>query len=449
MKKQNTQAKNTAQNRAGFSRDPNASKQYAAFLAFDWADRKHDVCLLEAATDKTETFEIQHSPEALTDFISMLRRRFGSARLALAVELKRGPLINFLSAFEFIDIYPVKTTALSWLRKALYPSGNKSDPLDSELILEILVKHADKLEAPWKPDAPEVRLLAELCQSRRNFVDDATKTALRLTACLKNYYPQALEILEDNLCSRMACDFLTRWPDLDKLKKARSATLHKFFHLHNCRSQKRIDKTIEIARDAMPLTRDPAILEGQRLKALSLVEAMRTHLALVKKYDLRIKEVFASCRDAFIFKSLPGAGEALAPRLLCAIGSQRERFPSSVNLAQYVGCAPVTERSGKQITIHWRWASPTFHRQSFVEFAQWSVVHCIWARAYNELLKEKGEPGPTRMRKIAFKWSRIIHRCWRENTAYDEAVHLESLRKTNSPVWRKIQQLRAAEAAAA
>ena len=111
--------------------------------------------------------------------------------------------------------------------------------------------------------------------------------------------------------------------------------------------------------------------------------------------------------------------------------------------------APVTERSGKRIIVHWRWSSPVFVRQSFVEFARWSITQCSWARAYNELLRERGDGGQTRMRKIAYKWTRIIHRCWKTRTAYDDQRYLESLRRTNSPVWRKLQQIQGTEAAAA
>ena len=51
--------------------------------------------------------------------------------------------------------------------------------------------------------------------------------------------------------------------------------------------------------------------------------------------------------DAQIFSSFPGAGPALAPRLLAAMGSDRCRFNSSAEVAEYSGIAPVTERSGK------------------------------------------------------------------------------------------------------
>jgi transposase len=321
--------------------------------------------------------------------------------------------------------------------------------MDCELLLEILVKHPDRLEAPWKPETAELRLLAELVETRRNFVDRKTKNVLRLVSCLKHYYPQALEIIGSNPDSSLACDFLERWPEPEKLRRATPGDLRKFFRRRNCRSEKRIAKAIETAANLVPLTRDASILEGMRTRALSLVKLMRPLLGIVEDYDSRIAEVFKSCPDAFVFESLPGAGKALAPRLLCVMGTRRERFPQAAGLAQYVGCAPVTERSGKQISVHWRWSAPRFARQSFVEFAQWSVTHSVWARAYNEILKQRGDRAPTRMRKIAFKWTRILHRCWTQRVAYDEAAYIEALRRNNSPVWRKIQQLRNSEAAAA
>lgn len=426
-----------------------AHLDYAAYLAFDWADQKHDVRILDARTNSQQHFEIKHTPEDLTEFVAMLRRRFDSQRVALAVELKRGPLINFLCAFEFIDIYPVKTTTLSHFRKAFYPSGAKSDPLDCDLILEILVKHPDRLEAPWKPDTPEVRLLAELTRARRDFVDDITKISQKLRACLKNYYPLAIEILEGTLDNRLACDLLLRWPTLQDLQKARPSTLRRFFHQHHCRSQKRIGKALERQKDAVALTTDKAIIEGQRLRATTLLKQIRALLPAVDVYDSEIKKIFDDHQDAFIFKSLPGAGEIVAPRLLAVTGSQRDRFAQSQNLCQYNGSAPVTERSGKQKIVHWRWASPVFVRQSFVEFARWSITHCSWARAYNELLREKGDASQTRFRKIAYKWSRIIHRCWKNRIAYDDLKYLESLRQTNSPIWQKLQQIQAAGTPAA
>lgn len=416
---------------------------YAIYMAIDWADQKHDVALFDPSTGKKEDLVIKHKPEDLADFVADLRMRLGCDcdRVALAVELKRGPLINFLSSFEFIDIYPVKTTTVAHFRKAFYPSGAKSDPLDKDLILDILLKHPDRLEAPWKPETEEVRLLAELTEARRVFVDQITRHCQQIRAALKSYYPLALEVLDGELDKQMACDFLLRWPTLESLRKAKPATLRAFFYRHNCRSEKRIVERLERIEKAVALTNDQAIIAGLTLRVTTLAKAIRPLLSSVREYDKRIKKHFHAHEDAPIFQSLQGAGETLAPRLLAAMGTQRERFPNSKNLTQYNGSAPVTERSGKQKVVHWRWSAPVFVRQSFVEFAQWSVVHCSWAKAYNDLLKEKKYSAPTRMRKIAFKWSRIILRCWQTRTPYDNERYVHSLRKKGSPIWHKLQEL--------
>ncbi len=421
-------------------------RNYGIYVAIDWADQKHDVAVFDPSTDRKEDLVIKHTPEDLADFIAGLRTRMGSDqnRVALAVELKRGPLINFLSAFEFIDIHPVKTTTVAHFRKAFYPSGAKSDPLDKDLILDILLKHPDRLEAPWKPETQEVRLLAELTQARRTFVDTITRHGQQIRAALKSYYPLALEVLDGNLDNQMACDFLLRWPTLEALRKARPATVRGFFYQHNCRNEKRIAKRLERIEEAVALTDDPAIITGLSLRVTTLVKAIRPLLSSVREYDRQIKELFEAHEDALIFESLPGAGEKLAPRLLAAMGTQRERFDTSKNLSQYNGSAPVTESSGNQQVVHWRWSAPVFVRQSFVEFAQWSIVHCSWARAYNELLKEKECPTATRLRKIAFKWSRIILRCWQTRTPYDNERYVDSLRKKGSPVWKKLHELHGA-----
>lgn len=421
-------------------------RNYAIHLAIDWADQKHDVALFDSGTGKKEDLVVKHKPEDLADFVATLRTRLGSDqdRVALAVELKRGPLINFLSAFEFIDIYPVKTTTVAHFRKAFYPSGAKSDPLDKDLILEILLKHPDKLEVPWKPDTEEVRLLAELTQARRDFVDQITRHGQQMRAALKSYYPLALEVLDGELDNQMACDFLSRWPTFEALRKAKPATLRGFFYQHNCRSHKRIAKRLELIEKAVALTHDQAIVTGLSMRVTTLVQAIRPLLSSVREYDRRIEELLAAHEDAPIFQSFLGAGKVLAPRLLAVMGTRRDRFPNSTSLSQYNGSAPVTESSGNQNVVHWRWAAPVFVRQTFVEFAQWSTAHCSWAKAYNELLKEKKCPTPTRMRKIAFKWSRIILRCWQTRTPYDDNRYIESLRKKGSPIWYKLQQMQGA-----
>src|SRR3954452_5470019 len=77
-----------------------------------------------------------------------------------------------------------------------------------------------------------------------------------------------------------------------------------------------------------------------------------------------------------LFASLRGAGAVLAPRLIVAFGTRRDRYQDAYAVQCYSGIAPVTESSGKNKWVHFRFACPKFLRQTFHEFAgssiQWS-----------------------------------------------------------------------------
>ena len=78
------------------------------------------------------------------------------------------------------------------------------------------------------------------------------------------------------------------------------------------------------------------------LLAVTQVKQIKLAVESIKIYDVRIDELFKTLPDADIFKSLPGIG----PRMLAALGDNRNRFNSAEEIQNYAGIAPVTERSG-------------------------------------------------------------------------------------------------------
>lgn len=105
-------------------------------------------------------------------------------------------------------------------------------------------------------------------------------------------------------------------------------------------------------------------------------------LTAIATYDKKIDELARAHSDYALMKSFPGAGPALAPRLIAALGSQRERYQSADELQRYSGIAPVVASSGKQRRVRWRWACPKFLRQTFHEWALQSIAYSPWAREY-------------------------------------------------------------------
>src|SRR5438105_2668838 len=212
-----------------------AQTEYAAFIAIDWADQKHQFSLQVAGQNKKETGTLEQKPEVIGPWVAKLRERFGGRFVAIAVEQSRGALIHALMSYDFIVIFPLHPTTVSKFREAFKSSGAKSDPLDTDQILEILTKHLELLR-PLKPDTEETRLLGRLVEDRRKAVDLRTSDIEALNAALKEYFPQALEALSGNVCSRLAGDFLKKWPTFAAFQQAKESTIKRFFYGHNVRN---------------------------------------------------------------------------------------------------------------------------------------------------------------------------------------------------------------------
>jgi hypothetical protein len=141
-----------------------------------------------------------------------------------------------------------------------------------------------------------------------------------------------------------------------------------------------------------------------------------------------------SDRKVDLHSVTPGAGPVLAPRLLGALGADRDHFDSPESLQCYSGVAPVTKQSGKSRHVHRRLPCPLFIRQSFHEYASQSILWCRWAAAFYLGQRLKGKPHHTAVRALAFKWQRVIWRCWTDHTPYDDSLYEKVLRDRRSPV---------------
>ena len=165
--------------------------EFAAFVAIDWADKKHYWCLGEAGSQKGERGELENTPEAVEVWVAELRWRFGERPLAVALEQRRGAMVAMLGKYGQLHLYPVHPLTLAKYRQAWYRSGPKDDPKDADLLLEILCQHRARLRR-LDPDTVEMRRLQFEVENRRRLVEERTAISNRLTDWLKQYFPQIL-----------------------------------------------------------------------------------------------------------------------------------------------------------------------------------------------------------------------------------------------------------------
>ena len=398
---------------------------FAAFVAIDWADQKHAWMLQVAGSSARQAGTIDHTPEAVDLWAAELRLRFGGQSVAIALEQSRGPLVFMLTKYEHLIIFPVHPTTLANYRKSFRPSGAKDDPNDAGLLLDVLMLHRDKLRR-LNPDTPETRTLQFLVEERRKLVHEKTRYSNRITSHLKMYFPQVLDWF-DEIGSNIAAEFLERWPSLDKLQRARPATIERFYIDHNSRNTESITRRLDQIRKAVPATTDVAVLTSCRVAVVAWAGLLKQLLVAIATYDEQIDALAREHPDYTLMKSLPGAGPALTPRLIAALGSQRDRYETAYEIQCYSGIAPVVASSGKQRWVHWRWSCPKFLRQTFHEWALHSVAYSQWAREYYEEQRAKGKRRNTAIRSLAYKWIRILFRCWKDRQPYDDVAYQRAL----------------------
>jgi len=411
---------------------------FAAYIGIDWADKTHFVSLCEAGSQVVERYKLEHKPEVLAQWIGDLQRRFAGRRLAVALEQSRGALVYALMSYEFLVLYPVNPKALAKFREAFYVSGAKDDPLDSDLLLELLTVHRRRLRA-WRPDDELTRAISLLGEYRRELVNSQTRLTNRLSNLLKLYFPQALEWAGD-LATVQACDFLERWPSLAKVQQTTASKLKQFYLKHGCRKAALIEARLQQMQQAQPLTTDGAVITASIAMVQASISQLRPLIASIKQFDKQIAELFAQHDDHELFSSFPGAGPVFAPRLLAAMGTDRTRYLAAQELQQFSGIAPVIERSGRTCFVHRRFACPKFLRQSFHEYAGQSIRWSPWARAYYNQQRQRGNGHHAAVRSLAFRWIRIIFRCWQMRVPYSEELYQQALRRRGSSLAKLLLQ---------
>ncbi len=408
------------------------AKEIAAYVGIDWADGEHEVSMMKCEGGAVENSRVKHTPEALREWAHSLRDRFGGRKIAVAVEQRKGPLIYALMSYEWLVLYPVNPKSLASYREAFSVSGAKCDRTDAQLLMEMLSSHRDRLRE-WIPEDEQTRLLAMLTRERRQVVDEVTKLTNRLGSVLKEYYPQALEWVGE-LNTQQALDFLSKWRTLDDLKRARPGTIEKFYYQHGVRNKEKITGRLADIRTAKPLTRDRAVVKASEMKMRVAVDQLRALLKATREFDDEIEKLFDQHPDRNLFKSFPCAGPVLAPRLASAFGTDRGRWGDALEIQAFSGIAPVTRSSGQMRVVEKRLACPQFVRQTFMEYAAQSVKKSRWARCYYQAMRAKGVKHHAAVRALAYKWIRIMYKCWKDRMPYSEATYQAALVQSSSPL---------------
>lgn len=409
---------------------PAASVTPALFVGIDWADKKHDVHWIHA-DGRHGSRIVEQSAEAIQQLVGELTTLANGGLVVLALESSRGPLQTALACRTELTLYPIDPKQFARYRESFTSGGGKSDPGDAALLARMLCERYRQL-TPFQPDDEKTRRIGLLAQTRRELVDQGTRLELQLQAALKTYFPQLLEL--GPVDSPLVLYVLEHWPDPREFRRLHPATLTKLFRRHGWKNQERIKTQIEQLRKSPLLTTDPPIIESLAFRASALAGQRIAIAKRIPTIELAIQQAMADHPDAKLFQAIPGAGKALAPRLLAAFGSIRERYANADQVASVSGIAPITKQSGKTKLVVRRRACPRFLKQTFHEFAEQAARWCPWSKAYYQHLRSKSMRYHAAIRKLASRWIRILFRVWKTRIPYDPQRYLQRMIITKHPL---------------
>jgi transposase len=421
------------------------------YAGIDWADQHHDVVIIDERATRVGTLRVPHSAAGIRDLVAFLlgvvRRGSTGAgvgvdavpnpagmdtpvpvsmsvpdpeQVACIIETTHGLLITALLEAGF-PVYPVNPKTVDRHRAA---AGAKTDTIDAYLLAKFGRSELVDLRR-LAPDNPLVAELKDLTRDQDMLIQSQTRLVNQLTACLKAYYPAALDLFT-KLQQPLTIAFLCAYPTPAAARAATAAELEAFLRrvVPTYRGPHAKAQALWQQLHAPQLEADSVTVRTKARLLLALLAQLEPVLAQIAAYDAAIATLFRAHPDAALFLILPGCGERLAPRMLAEIGDDRARYAGAASLQALAGTAPRPRKSGNYATVRRRVACVKPLRNALHAFAWHSTTQEAWAEAYYRRKRQEGKSHTVAVRALANLWVRILYALWRDHAPYDPAIFL-------------------------
>jgi transposase len=397
------------------------------FAGIDWADRHHDVVVIDEAGRKVGQLRVEHTPEGLSKLVSFLKGIAPLEQIACILETTHGLLITALLEAG-VALYPVNPKTIDRKRAA---SGAKTDLLDAYLLAKRGRSELADLRR-LDPDSPTVAELKTLTRDQDSLIQMQTRLVNQLTACLKAYYPVALQLFT-KLQQKATLRFLQTYPTLQAAQAATveqlAATLKQAGHP----TADKVAPTIFEAVHRPQLGADAVTIKTKSRLMLALVAQLLPLREQIAAYDKEISALFLTHADSALFASLPGAGKRLAPRLLAEWGDDRQRYGSAGSRQALAGTSPVPFESGNYATVHQRFACVKPLRNALHQFAWQSTQQEALAKDYYDRKRREGKSHSMATRALANIWVRILFAMWVKHESYERSTFVAAQQRHAEP----------------
>lgn len=384
-------------------------------IGIDWADEKHDLCILAENGAVHSVFEISNDQRGF----DILRKRLGRLNAPFRINIERtdGLLVDWLVRNRH-PVYLTPPVAMHHRR----PRRSKTDQSDAYLLAHLL-RIEDSECRPLARCSNSVEYLRQILRAYDCTLQEQRRFGNRLIYLLKLYYPAALKVF----CQPyrlIAMAFLERFPTPEAARHATLDELRQFLHEEKYGGKKLELKVLELYDTLQAPTATADVQEGSVIHMKMLLPILRHIYHSRRTLEKQIVEAFQGHPDAAMWLTIPGAQRLTAARLLAWIGDDRSRFPTVNVLQATAGTVPVTRRSGKSKSVEFRTACSHKIRKAVDDLSRQSIKKSNWARSYYDAQIERGHSAARAYRALGNRWLSIIWKLWQTNQGYDEQIHM-------------------------
>jgi transposase len=394
------------------------------FVGIDFADRKHDVCILDSSGNVRKEFVVPHSPEGVDQVLQEIRT-FGVdlSNMIISAETSNHLFIQYLHA-EGCMVYSINPKSVDRARDRFSLAGAKDDTRDARVLADLIRTDGHQYR-PIRIDSSELKELQILVRDRETLVASRVRMENQITTCLKSYYPRALECFS-RLNQPSTIQFLRVFPTPEAFAKASLNHLEKVLQgCYNYRWKQKAEEIFQLAKQRQfPV--DRATARGKSRFLLSLLSQLELLIQDIQQYDQDIESLVKSRPDSEIFLALKGVGTNLAARIMVEFGDDRSYYPNANAIQCEAGTAPVTQKRGKRRFAHFRRACKKSFRNTMQQFALQMVKHEPWSKEMFQKHRKQGRGTSECFRIVANTWIRILYAMWKRKTPYNSAISLDS-----------------------
>jgi transposase len=409
-------------------RECSSQTEFSLYVGLDWGTEFHRACVLSASGKAVKECRIDHSGDAISEFLrSVIVIAGGQAdRIAVAIEVPRGPVVEaFLESG--CAVFSINPKQLDRFRDRYTVAGAKDDSRDAYVAADSLRtdQHCFRRVRVHHPDVVRLR---ELSRTEESVSGDFRRTANQLYQLLLRYYPQLLRL-------KLTPDEPWIWALLElapvpqrgaKLTVARLKQLLSRHRIHRWTAE---ELRQVLAAPALPLSAGSAdaisehallllpqlrLLHHQRQEIRDRLEALLNQMTAVGREHPESREH----RDVGLMLSLPGLGCLIAANLFTE-GADPVAQRDYAALRAQSGIAPVTRQSGKSKQVIMRRGCSQRLRNAMYHWARCSVQHDSLSKSHYKRLRGAGHGHGRALRGVADRLLVILMAMLKNGEPYD------------------------------